>query len=313
MKAVVFGYHNIGYVCLRELLAQGHEVAAVVTHEDDPAENVWFASVAQLAEEHHLPVFTPGNPNVPEFVSQIRSFAPDIIFSFYYRYMLKHALLAIPPLGALNLHGSYLPRYRGRCPVNWVLINGESETGVTLHYMVEEPDAGDIVVQRKVPISFEDTALTLYEKMTIAAEEVFAAALPALANSRAPRITQDDGQATYFGGRRPEDGRFEWSDTAQNIYNLVRAVTHPYPGAFTELHDEKLLVWWALPQEDAGSGAAAAPGTVLELSGAGPVVATGDGQLLLLSVQVGDGPMLDGSAFVHSYSLSVGENVIDLH
>ena len=309
MKAAVFAYHDIGYVGLQELLAQGHEVVAVVTHEDDPGENVWFRSVGELARAHRLPVFTPGNPNAPEFVEQIRACGPDILFSFYYRYMLKPPLLAIPPLGALNLHGSYLPKYRGRCPVNWVLVNGETETGVTLHDMVEKPDAGDIVGQKRVPISEDDTALTLYEKMTVAAREVLGEALPLLASGTAPRIPQDHSQASYYGGRCPEDGRFDWSGSARSIYNLVRAVTHPYPGAFTAMGEDRLLVWWCTPWRGPQTSVPATPGTVIEIRPDGPVIATGDDALLLLSVQVGDGPVLAGGDFARAYALSVGQSV----
>ncbi len=309
MKTVVFGYHNIGYACLTELVKQGHEVAAVVTHEDDPAEEVWFASVAELARSRGLPVLTPRDPNTPEFVAQIRELAPEIIFSFYYRSMLKAPLLAIPPRGCLNLHGSYLPAYRGRCPVNWVLVNGEAETGVTLHYMVEKPDAGDIVAQRKVTIDFADTAATLYERMTAAARTVMAATLPLLAAGTAPRVPQDHSRASYYGGRRPEDGRFEWSFDALRIHNLVRAVTHPYPGAFTAMGRDKLTVWACYPHDGSYISGLHTPGTVVQITPAGPVVATGSGMLALLAVQVADGPELSGSEFTRAYALSVGASL----
>lgn len=318
MKVVVFGYHNIGHVCLQELIAQGHEVLAVVTHQDDPDEEIWFSSVPELARELGLPTYTPENPNQPEFVQLIHDLRPDFLFSFYYRHMLKPDLLAIPmrsqatARGALNLHGSYLPRYRGRCPVNWVLVNGETETGVTLHYMVTKPDAGDIVAQRLVPIAFEDTALTLYHKLTVAAREMFSEALPALAAGTAPRIPQDPSQASYFGGRRPADGHFDWSQPALQIYNLVRAVTHPYPGAFTELAGDKLLVWQCRPGEPLAHGSSptqVVPGAVRALLAEGPVVATGEGNLLLTSLQLGDGPEVSGSEFAHDRGLVVGDRL----
>lgn len=306
MKVVVFGYHNIGYVCLQELLRQGHEVAAVVTHEDDPNEEIWFQSVPQLARAHGLPTHTPDDPNAPEFLDLIRGLQPDLLFSFYYRHMLKAPLLAIPKRGCLNLHGSYLPKYRGRCPANWVLVNGETEAGVTLHYMVEKPDAGDIVAQRKVPIAFEDTALTLYGKMTAAAQGMFAQVLPQLAAGTAPRTPQDQSQASYYGGRKPADGRFDWHWPALRIYNLVRAVTHPYPGAFTELGEGKLLVWRCLPLAEASSEA---PGTVTALRPEGPVVACGEGQLLLATVQVQGETEISGGEYVRKQQLRIGDSV----
>ena len=307
MRVVVFGYHNIGYACLQELLKQGHEVAAVVTHEDDPGEEIWFNSVPQLARGSGLPTFTPHNPNTPEFVEQIAGLQPEIIFSFYYRNMLKAPLLAIPPRGALNLHGSYLPYYRGRCPVNWVLVNGETETGVTLHYMVEKSDAGDIVAQRKVPIAFEDTALTLYGKLNVAAGEMFAKVLPQLATGTAPRMTQDQSQASYYGGRKAADGHFNWDWPALRIYNLVRAVTHPYPGAFTEFRGNEVLIWRCLPLEN--DLILAPAGTIIDLASEGLVVATGEHQLLVKTVQTDGGAEMPALAFAQENNLQIGDSM----
>ncbi|MBW1992684.1 MAG: formyltransferase, partial [Deltaproteobacteria bacterium] len=235
MRLIFLGYHNIGYVCLKALIEMcgelGDDIAAVVTHPDNPGENLWFASVRDLAVRHYLPLYMPEDPNDPAFVAAMERLSPDFLFSCYYRHLLKQPLLDLPRLGALNLHGSLLPRYRGRVPVNWVLIHGETETGVTLHYMEEKPDRGDMVAQKRVPITEEDTALTLFARMTVAAEELLREVYPLLRIGKAPRIPQDHSQATYFGGRRPEDGRIDWQRSAREIYNLVRAVTHPYPGA----------------------------------------------------------------------------------
>lgn len=232
-----------------------------------------------------MPTFTPDDINALEWREYIRSLNPDILFSFYFRQMVGPAILGIPRLGCLNLHGSLLPRYRGRVPVNWAILNGETETGVTLHYMVEKPDAGDIVAQRRVPIAFEDTALTLYRKLVPTARELFAEALPLLREGRAPRIPQDLSRGSYFGGRRPEDGRIDWSWPAMRIYNLVRAVTHPYPGAFTSLGGQKLFVWQCRPAEEAAAGR---PGEIVAASPAegACLVQTGDGLLRLQRVQV---------------------------
>jgi methionyl-tRNA formyltransferase len=313
MRVVVFGYHDIGYVCLRELVRQGHEVAAVITHEDDPAEEVWFRSVPALARELGLPTHTPADPNTPEFVALVRDLRPEMAFSFYYRHMLKAPLLAIPPRGCLNLHGSCLPRYRGRAPVNWVLVNGETETGVTLHYMVAKPDAGDIAAQRRVPISFEDTALTLHAKMTEAAQAMFAEVLPLLAAGAAPRLPMDLSSGSYCGGRKPADGRFAWDWPARRIYNLVRAVTHPYPGAFVSWRGGDLRVWWARPVEVEAAGPVGCqtckPGTVAALASDGPLVSTGAGRLLLLRVQPPGQPEMSGIHFASACGLTVGDDL----
>ena len=168
MRLIFMGYSDIGHICLKvliDLCRQFHDdIVAVVTHEDNPREQIWFESVKDLAEDHNLPVYTPADPNEPAFVELLRSLAPDFLFSCYYRLMLKQPVLDLAKMGALNLHGSLLPRYRGRCPLNWVLVHGEPLTGVTLHYMETKPDCGDIVAQAQVPIAPEDTALSLSAK-----------------------------------------------------------------------------------------------------------------------------------------------------
>jgi methionyl-tRNA formyltransferase len=185
--------------------------------------------VAELAELHGIPVITPDNPNVAEVEEQIRALQPDFFFSFYYREMLKAPLLAIPRHGALNMHGSLLPKYRGRVPVNWAIIRGETETGATLHYMTEKPDNGDIVAQQAVPILPNDTAHEVFQKVTVAAEMALNDVLPALLAGKAKAEKQDLSKGAYFGGRKAEDGIIDWAQSALEIHNLVRAVAPPYP------------------------------------------------------------------------------------
>ncbi len=281
-RLIVFAYHDIGCACLEELIRTGDPIAAVITHRDDPGEEVWFRSVAELGRRHNLPVFTPESINTPEWIARLREMRPDFLFSFYYRHLLSREVLALPSRGALNLHGSLLPRYRGRCPINWVLVHGETETGVTLHYMEEKPDRGDIVAQRRVPISETDTALDLARKLTPAAAALLRDTYPLLRAGTAPRRAQDQAEATYFGGRRPEDGRIDWSWSARRIYNLVRAVTHPYPGAFTCWDGKRLYVWEARP---VSATLPAAPGTVTASDGRA-LAATGEGALEILRLQL---------------------------
>lgn len=283
------GYHNIGYYCLEALIGlcrdYGDDIAAVVTHRDNPKENIWFAAVRDLAFAHHLPVYQPQDPNDPAFVEAMRRLEPDFLFSCYYRLMLKKPLLDLPRLGALNLHGSLLPRYRGRNPVNWVLLHGEPETGVTLHYMEEKPDKGDIVAQKRLAVGRQDTALTLFARMTPLAAELIRETYPLLRRGEAPRLAQDQSQASYFGGRRPEDGEIDWQKGALEIYNLMRAVTRPFPGAFTYFRGRKLFIWWGRAEAAAGA-APPPPGKVLaRVPGQGLLVSTGDGNFLIEQAQ----------------------------
>jgi methionyl-tRNA formyltransferase len=305
MRSVVFAYHDIGYACLQELLRAGATVAAVVTHADDPNERVWFRSVRQLAASHGIPVWAPDTVNTAAWIDRVAAWEADFLFSFYYRKILCTELLTLPRHGALNLHGSLLPRYRGRCPVNWVLIHDERETGVTLHYMEEKPDRGDIVAQRAVPITDADTALTLFRKLTDAAAALLRDTYPLLCAGSAPRRPQDDAQASYFGGRRPEDGRVDWSRAGRAIFNLVRAVTHPYPGAFTYWQARKLYVWEAaLSQGPRRTGSPA--GTVIA-SAPDLQVQTGTEPLRLLTVQLEGEAVLSGAQWAAQHV--VGEGV----
>jgi methionyl-tRNA formyltransferase len=290
---LVFAYHNVGYECLDVLVKRCDNVIAVITHEDNPNEEVWFKSVAKIASRYDIPVHTPANVNTPEWTSRIREWNPDLIFSFYYRNMIKEEILKIPRLGAFNMHGSLLPKYRGRVPVNWAVLNGERETGATLHVMVKKPDAGDIVDQEAVPIKQDDTAYLVFGKVTTAARRVLERRIDALLAGTAPRRPQDESQASYFGARKPENGHIRWSGTAASIYDLIRAVTHPYPGAFTTIGGRQLFIWWA--RLLAGGGGA--PGRVLSTS---PLrVATGSGTLEILRLQWQGMPEEDASRGTH--------------
>ena len=231
-KAVVFGYHDVGVRCLGALLDAGVDVPLVVTHRDDAHERIWFASVAELARKRGLDIML--DPDIDALLPRLRSLAPEFIFSFYYRRMLPPEVLAIAKRGAYNIHGSLLPKYRGRAPINWAVLMGETETGATLHEMVAKPDAGRIVDQEAVPIGPDDTAAEVFARVTQAAEAVMRRSIgPLLAGTAKPK-PNDIARGSYYGGRRPEDGRIDWTKSAREIHNLVRAVAPPYPGAFCD-------------------------------------------------------------------------------
>jgi methionyl-tRNA formyltransferase len=257
---VVFAYSEVGHRCLKTLMDLGADIRGVFTYEDDRNENTWFKSVRELALAGGVPVFTPAGLDDPSAVELVKSLKPEIVFSFYYRDMIPASILGIPRLGAFNMHGSLLPRYRGRACVNWAIINGETETGATLHWMTQRPDEGDIVDQERVPITENDTALEVMLKVADAAGRVLAESLPLIEAGRAPRIPQDHSKATYFGRRRPEDGLIDWCVPARDVCNLIRAVTRPYPGAFTFLDGRKVFIWKATPLDEKTG---ASPGRVV--------------------------------------------------
>lgn len=305
LRIVFFGYHSIGARCLAGLLARGERVDAVFTHADNPGESVWFESVANLAREHGLPVYMPESPNTPAMLEVLRALKPDLFLSVYYRRLLAPEALALPAVAAVNLHGSLLPKYRGRAPLNWAIIHGELETGVTLHHMTAEADAGDIIAQAAVRIGLDDTALVVYQRMIKTAEALLAEAFPLIVAGTAPRRPQDHRAATVFGRRRPEDGRIDWSWPTSRIHNLVRAVTHPYPGAFTAWKGWRLFVWETCVADT--NGTSAPPGRIVEARTDGIVVQAGDGRLLVRSAQIEGELEESGVAFMARAGVQVGD------
>lgn len=306
MPHVVCAYGEVGHEALAELLDLGADVGLVVTHEDAPGEKIWFRSVAALARSAGVPVVTPDDVNTDDSVATLAAVDPDFLFSFYYRLMMKARVLALPSRGALNLHGSYLPSYRGRAPVNWVLVNGERETGVTLHEMDEKPDHGAIVAQRRIAIERDDTALSLTRKLAAESRLLLREVYPKLIDGTAPRMPQDHTRSSYFGGRKPADGEIDWTRPAESIRNLVRAVTDPWPGACTTLHGRKVLVWWVETRPAGSSGAA--PGTVVadDRGGDALLVATGEGLIEITSIAWDGGETMTGSAWARAAGLAPG-------
>ena len=285
-RILFFGYSEVGFTCLDLLLARGDNVVALITHEDNPNEKIWFKTPAAAAREHGVPVYTPEKVNTPEWLEQIATLRPDLILSVYYRNMISSKLLALAPLGAFNLHGSLLPTYRGRAPINWAVLHGEPRIGMTLHRMVKAPDAGPIVDQEGVEIGPRDTAEQAFRKVLPCARRVIERQIDALLAGTAKETPQDDAQATYFGGRKPADGRIVWTQTSRQIFNLIRAVTDPYPGAFTEVGSARLMVWWAESDSPATRALYAEtnrPGEILSVDPL--VVAASDGALELTRVE----------------------------
>jgi methionyl-tRNA formyltransferase len=287
-RAVVFAYHDVGVRCLKTLLSGGVAVPLVVTVPDDPREQQWFASVAATAADYGLDVVAPEDPHAPQLIRRISELQPDFVFSFYYRSMLGAPLLRAARRGALNMHGSLLPKYRGRAPVNWAILRGERETGATLHYMVERADAGDIIDSQAVPILHDDEAREVFTKVTVAAETVLARSLPALIAGTAPRRPQPILAGQYFGRRRPEDGRIDWSRPALEIHNLVRAVAPPFPGAFGNVAGER----WEIRRTRLAAGIDVPRSARLFAAGGSCYLACGDGAALrLLAAADARGPV----------------------
>ena len=289
-RIVFFGYSEVGHECLSLLIERGDNVVALITHEDNPEEKIWFKTPASAAKAKDIPVFTPEKINTPEWIERIAALRPELILSVYYRHMISSKILGLAPLGAFNIHGSLLPKYRGRAPINWAVLHGESRIGMTLHRMVRSADAGAIVDQEGVDIGPRDTAEQAFRKVLPCARRILNRQIDALLAGIAREVPQDDSRATYFSGRRPEDGRIVWTQTSAQIFNLIRAVTDPYPGAFTDFEGTQLMVWWVETDSPAvrqhpkrPPDRPRHPGEILSLDPL--VVATGDGAIELTRVE----------------------------
>ena len=277
MRVLFFGYSQIGYRAVELLVERGDEVLAVVTPRDDPHENRWYKTPAEAATAHGLPIVYSEDLG-DQGAALAADLSPDLILSAFYRSLLPDAVLAAAKIAALNLHPSLLPAYRGRAPINWVLVHGEQETGITLHHMARRADAGDIVAQRAVPIEPRATALSLYLAIEQAGIELLAEALPRVADGTAPRLAQDEAKASKVGRRRPEDGLIDWSWPAARVDALVRAVAPPWPGAFGAIDGRRVEIHAGEPEEEIAAGPRGdrpAPGT-LDRNGGKVRVATAD-------------------------------------
>ena len=304
MKAVVFAYHDMGCLGVQAVLDAGYDIAAIFTHADNPGENAFFGSVSRLAADAGIPVYAPDDVNHPIWAERIGQLAPDVIFSFYYRHLLSDAILALAPAGAFNLHGSLLPKYRGRAPLNWVLVNGESETGVTLHRMVKRADAGAIVAQQRVAISPDDTALTLHHKLCQTARRVLEQALPAIERKEIHDVQQNESEATYFGRRTPEDSFLTWNRPATTLHNMVRAVAAPWPGAFSYSGTQKFTIWSSRVH---AQNQTAQPGTVISVSPL--LIACSEGALEVVTGQAGNGITVQGAQLAQILGLVAGSRL----
>lgn len=279
--AVVCAYSPVGRAALEGVIGTGIGVKALFTYPQGPDE-AWFEAPAALAERHGIQVYMEPAFNTDAVFERIRGLAPDLLLSFYFREMIQARFLEIPRLGAYNLHGSLLPKYRGRAPINWVLVKGETETGITLHEMTPKPDDGAIVGQTRLAIAWDDTALTLTNRSAEAGHDLVRATLPKLVDGTAPRLDQKTlGPSSYFGGRKPEDSRLDFAMTAQEAFNQIRAVADPWPNAFIRTDRGEVRIPWGLPSD------APCPAGTFRISPEGVLLGFRDQSLRLVALRQG--------------------------
>jgi methionyl-tRNA formyltransferase len=274
MRVVFMGYQAWGHCVLRSLIESRHEVPLVLTHPDSSHEYeaIWNDSVAEIAQVHGIPCLVRSRANDDEAYARIRAAAADILVSSDWRTWVHPRIYRLARFGAINVHDALLPKYGGFAPLNWALINGESEVGVTVHFMNEEFDLGDIVLQSRVPVRLDDTVVDLYRATVALFPEMTLEALDLIESGRERRRPQDPSQATFFHKRSIEDSRIDWRAPAPHIVNLVRAQVDPYPNAFAYYGDQRIRVLKAAVATKCFGGN---PGRIFCREGAGVVVVCG--------------------------------------
>lgn len=304
MTVVLFAYQEVGCRTAEVLTELGVEIACVYTHHDDPGERRWYRSVGEVAGSLGLEV-RHTDPRTPGEQAYLRALAPSALFSAYWRRLLPPDVLSLAPV-AVNLHGSLLPRYRGRAPVNWQILNGEREGGVSLHHMTTQADAGDLIDQEPFPIGPDDTPLDVYRKLLPAAASVLRRSALEVIGGRAHRWPQLPSKASTFGARTRADGLIDFRYAAEDVRNLIRAVTTPYPGAFCHAGPYRLTIWQAShaplpssrPPAHPDRAAADRPGSI-HTGPDGVFVVCGDGHRLRLEDVESQGKRGDPRHFPH--------------
>ncbi len=235
---VFFGYSSIGYESLRVLISLGVSIDVIYTHPNSDDENIWFKSVKQLGEQNNILVLT----HTPT-ESELNKLNAKLVLCSYYRNLLPTRWLLSRELGSYNIHGSLLPKFRGAQPTNWAVINGATETGITLHKMSDKVDSGDIINQLKVEIKPSDDAIDVINNLTSLTEKLITDVYPKLISGGCAGQKQDDSKATVFPRRAPKDGKIDFRASATSIHNLIRGCSMPYPGAYFYFKSDKIFIW----------------------------------------------------------------------
>lgn len=310
MNIVFMGTPDFAVPALESLLREGYNVVGVVTQPDRPQGRKKVLTptpVKEAALKHGLPVLQPQRMRSPEAVEELAALQPDLIVTAAYGQILPKAVLDLPQYGCLNIHGSLLPKYRGGAPIQRSIINGEKETGITLMYMAEGIDTGDMIAKSVVSIEDEDTSGSIFEKLSIAGAKLLLEQLPLILAGTAERIPQNDEESTYASNLSREDERIDWSASSREIFNRVRGLV-PFAGGFTIWNDEVFKVWAvANPSETPSSVASGqVPGTVVDLSERGIEVKTGDGSVLLTRVQPAGKKAMEATEFIRGGVMKKG-------
>ncbi|MDR3476483.1 MAG: formyltransferase family protein [Gammaproteobacteria bacterium] len=293
MKVFLFLGSRRGLAVLNKFIALKADICGILCLIEDPHEEQYHPKVTAIANEHGIPLFYSNDVKSSDYASVLQQTKPDIAFAIGWRYLITKEAYSIPPKGTLIIHDSLLPTYRGFAPMNWAIINGEKTTGVTLFHIAEGVDCGPIVDQLATEISLQDTAKTVDEKIIKLYEDIIVNNLPKLTAGNVVATAQDESKATYTCKRTPEDGEINWQKSAFQIYNLIRGLTHPFPGAYTTLHGKRILIWSAELPAHKDNYVGNVPGRVIGKRDGMIEVLTGDGVLRLGRLQFNDEDEMD--------------------
>ncbi|MFN6471302.1 MAG: methionyl-tRNA formyltransferase [Nostoc sp. SerVER01] len=316
MKTLFIGGTKRGYLTLKALIDAGANIVGIVSLRQDEHEVERYEEPIQyLAEKFNIPHYETKwmkDKNYQEIIA--KDIKPDIAIVVGCRILLPKQIYEIPPIGTLAVHDSLLPEYRGFAPLNWSILNGEERTGVTLYCLNELMDGGDIIAQKSVPIQVEDTAPLVYERVCQATVDIILEAYTLLSEGKAPRIPQNYATGSFTCSRAPLDGLIDWGKPTAAIYNQVRALTYPYPGAFTFYEGKRLLIWKAKPVDNPPTYKGRIPGRVINISKSeGYVeVLTNDGILQILEVQIDGEGKTAAANVIKSVRSTLGLQMFDL-
>lgn len=308
MRIVFMGTPDFAVPSLQALLESGRNVVGVVTQPDRPVGRKRILTPTPVkveAEKHGIPVLQPERLRRPESVEALKALQPDLIVTAAYGQILPKSVLELPQHGCINIHASLLPKYRGGAPIHHAVMNGDAVTGVTIMYMAEGLDTGDMISRVEVPISDEDTTGTMFDKLSVAGAQLLKDTLPELLEGRLQAVPQNEADAVYSPNITREQEQIDWSLPATNIWNQVRGL-HPRPGAYTLWNGDVLKIWGCAKPDKAVGDAKAQPGTVVHVSDKGIEVATGAGVLTITELQPAGKKAMDAAQFVRGGQLAAG-------
>lgn len=311
MRAVFMGTPEIAAEVLKCVLDSRHEVLAVVTQTDKPkgrGHEMAFPPVKEVALAHEIPVLQPQKARDPEFLEELKKISPDIILVAAYGKLLPKEILELPKFGCINVHASLLPKYRGASPIQWAVINGDAVSGVTIMHMAEEMDTGDIILTKEVELAPEETAGSLHDKLAEAGGPLLLEAMDALETGRAPRIRQNNEEATYVKMLDKAMGDLNFRQPALLLERLIRGL-NPWPSAYTRLNGKNMKIWKAEVHSDeqlSKEEKLAAPGTVVSVEKDGFGILTGEGILFVTELQLEGKRKMTAEEFLRGYELKTG-------